>query len=208
MKRKHILPASAAIFIVCGMMFILAAASGGERPPVEVAAADEYHGETTGLDFIGYPEFLNTPAPSEPPAAEEQTARLYSDADAEIIAKIVWAEARGVKTTAEKAAVIWCILNRYDAGYGESIAAVATAPNQFAYHEDAPVDDELMELALDVLGRWQAEQEGTADVGRTLPADYYYFDGDGVANHFRQLYNRDGSAWNWSLPSPYEEDGQ
>lgn len=208
MRAKHILPASAAIFILCGMAIILAAATGGQEPaPQPVNTDGPYYDEVTAPDFTGYPEDTIEAQPAaETQPATEQTARAYTDADAELLAKIVWAEARGVKSTAEKAAVIWCILNRYDAGYGDTIGAVATAPHQFAYREDAPVDDELKELALDVLARWQAEKEGATDTGRVLPAEYTFFDGDGVSNHFRQQYGRNGATWNWSLTSPYEED--
>lgn len=205
MKRRHILPASATAFIIIGMAAILTAGGSSQPRLNPETGGGAYYDEAASTDFHGYPEINRT---IEEPADTEEP-KPYSEADVEIIAKIVWAEARGVQTTAEKAAVVWCILNRYDAGtYGDSIEAVATAPGQFAYRESSPVKPELKELALDVLERWQAEKAGESDVGRTLPADYLFFDGDGVANHFRQHYERAGGTWDWSLPSPYEEDGQ
>lgn len=39
-------------------------------------------------------------------------------------------------------------------------------------------------LVLDVLGRWEEEKQGQENVGRTLPAEYLFFWGDGWHNHF------------------------
>ena len=53
---------------------------------------------------------------------EQAAAPPYTEETVTMCAKVVWAEARGVQSKAEQAAVIWCILNRYDAGiYGSSI---------------------------------------------------------------------------------------
>lgn len=93
-----------------------------------------------------------------------------------------------------------------DAGtYGETLADVLTTPWQFAYYESSPVTPELEALARDVLERWQAEQRGAEGVGRTLPEDYFFFEGDGLRNHFRKTYEKTGATWDWSLPDPYGE---
>nr|DAX53877.1 MAG TPA: hypothetical protein [Caudoviricetes sp.] len=116
---------------------------------------------------------------------------------------MLWGEARGVSSDAEKAACVWCALNRVDHGYGD-IITVVTTPKQFVgYNEKNPVDDGLITLCIDVLARWYAEREGQVEVGRVLPADYLWFSGDGERNHFRNAY-RGGDRWDWSLPSPYE----
>lgn len=131
---------------------------------------------------------------------------LYTERDVEMLAKTIWAEARGVPSDAEKATVAWCALNRLDAGtYGETLAEVLTMPWQFAYYESSPVTPELEALARDVLERWQAEQRGAEGVGRTLPEDYFFFEGDGLRNHFRKTYKKTGATWDWSLTDPYEE---
>ena len=135
--------------------------------------------------------------------------KLYSDEDAIALAKTLWGEARGVKDngivsgTAQKAAVVWCVLNRYDAGYEDSIYEVIVAKGQFAgYRANYPVEDDLLELAYDVLDRWNAEQHGETEVGRVLPAGYFWFGGDGTYNHFRNEY-RTSERWDWSLGDPY-----
>lgn len=85
--------------------------------------------------------------------------KLYSESDIEIAAKIILKEAESVKDNCgvsgncHRAAVIWCILNRVDAGYGD-FEEVATAPNQFAYYSNTRIVKEFYELAEDVLDRW------------------------------------------------------
>lgn len=140
---------------------------------------------------------------------EAQWPRLYHEDDAIALAKLVWGEARGVpdngivSAKCQQAAVIWTVLNRYDAGYDDNILGVITAPNQFVgYDVDHPVDDELLGLAYDVLDEWNKERHGETDVDRVIPADYLYFGGDGTYNHFRNEYNSN-ETWNWELADPY-----
>lgn len=149
----------------------------------------------------------NTPVePVEPP-------KLYTERDAVVLAKTVWGEARGVpaqtlsggtaSTECQWAAVVWTILNRFDAGYADTIADVAAAPKQFhGYKESYPVEEDILELVIDVLDRWNAEKNGESDVGRVLPADYLWFGGDGTYNYFRNEY-RGGNRWDWELGDPY-----
>lgn len=144
-----------------------------------------------------------TPTTIHTPEPTPTLAPLYSEDDVVMMAKIMWAEARGIESDAEVAAVGWTICNRVAAGYGTP-AEVMTAPNQFAYLPDAPVWDRLYILAGDVLDRWQREVSGEPDVGRVLPPGYLYFEGDGTHNYFRDEYIG-GTVWDWTLPSPYEE---
>jgi len=129
--------------------------------------------------------------------------QIYSDDDAEIIAKIMYSECRAIPSDTEKACLVWAVLNRVDAGYGETIAAVATAPAQFGYKASAPVLDDLFQLSRDVLGRWQKEKNGETEVGRVLPKDYFWYYGDGCHNYFRNTY-QGGNRWDYSLMSPYQ----
>lgn len=142
--------------------------------------------------------------------------KLYSDEDAVALAQTVYGEARGVNKltndggftvsgTCQKAAVMWVVLNRYDAGYEDSIVDVCAAKGQFVgYEEDNPVWDELLELAYDVLDRWNAEKHGESNVGRVIPSDYFWFRGDGQYNWFRNEY-RGREYWDWTLGDPYVE---
>jgi hypothetical protein len=109
-----------------------------------------------------------------------------------------------VDSKAEQAAVMWCVLNRLDAGYwGDSLSRVVRARSQFAYSSGLPVRENFRELAQDVMMRWLLEKRGVEDVGRVLPHDYYYFSGHGGHNWFRKSYRSD-NYWDWSLPDPYE----
>ena len=137
-----------------------------------------------------------------------QWPRLYSDEDAIALAKLTYGEARGVpdlkihgrviSTRAQQAAVMWTVLNRFDAGYEESILEVITAKGQFhGYSEEHPVEEELLELAYDVLDRWNEERHGETIV-RELPSGYLWFHGDGTWNWFRDAY-KNGNEWNWSV---------
>lgn len=122
-----------------------------------------------------------------------------------ILAKIIYREARGIKITAHKAAVVWCVLNRVDAGYGKTIKEVATQKYQFAWNSNTPVWEELYELARDVVIRWLLEKRTTYEVGRVLPKNYLFFAGNGKLNRFRTGY-RTKDYWDWSLKSPYIGD--
>lgn len=121
------------------------------------------------------------------------------------IAQCLWGECRGA-VPMHKAAVVWCILNRVDSFGGEGEAAIIgtiTAKNQFTgWHSWNPVWENLEEVAIDVLGRWELEKLGETDVGRVLPKEYKWFLGYGGVNHFRNAY-RNGEEWDWSLPNPY-----
>ena len=123
----------------------------------------------------------------------------------ELLAKTVWGEARGCNRF-EQSAVVWCILNRVDAGYG-SITKVITAPNQFTgYKSGHPVTKEIKELVEDVVARWKLEKTVCGNVGRTLPKDYLYFRADytGIGNVFRNKYKGDYKIWDWNCWNPYK----
>ena len=121
----------------------------------------------------------------------------------EMIAKVLYREARGITDKAQVAAVGWCILNRVDSpNYSNSIIEVITSPAQFAWYENTYIEPELLWLAEDIVYRWLLEKEGVKDSGRTLPQGYFFFEGDGQYNYFRQYYDST-EIWDWSLPSPY-----
>ena len=139
---------------------------------------------------------------------ENAYIQYYTDEDAIMLAKTMFGESRGINSETEIACIGWTILNRVDAGYG-SIRQVTTAKNQFAYHSSNPtVNDygiDLLALSYDVLIRWNNEKNGIVDVGRVLPNDYLWYNGNkaGSHNYFYNVYNG-RIKWNYSLISPYE----
>lgn len=135
--------------------------------------------------------------------------KRYTKSDATIIAKIMYGEARGIKSKTEIACIGWCILNRVDAGMGKNIQSVALAANQFYYKAGAPtVSDhgyDLVALATDVLDRWSREKAGQSNVSRVLPKQYKWYAGDGAHNWFYPSWPcKRAQRWNFkSVSSPY-----
>lgn len=189
-KQRKIAAVAAAI------LFCLAAGAGLlpilTAPPAAEAVENSYTEEPA------QPVTVVTAVSADPTSAEDP---------AEYLAKTIWGEARGCSTT-EQAAVVWCVLNRVDDESGlwpDDIISVVTQPAQFCgYDPENPVLPELYSLAEDVLDRWRNEHMGIEGIGRILPAEYTYFDGDGVHNYFTTEWGG-GSTWDWSLPSPYED---
>lgn len=149
------------------------------------------------------------PAATPEPQRPEPEAVDPLEADKIALAKMVWGEARGCSTT-EQAAVVWCVLNRFDSGdpyYAgcDTIREVVAQESQFSGYDPAhPVTADILALVEDVLTRWMAEKVCVGDVGRVLPAEYLFFTGDGRENTFTTEW-RGGQTWDWSLESPYEE---
>lgn len=149
-------------------------------------------------------EATELPAETQKP---EVVVLPYTDAEVEAIAKTVYGEALITHSDMEMAAVVWCILNRVDSDdpfYPEGIMAVVTQSRQFhGYDEDHPVDEHIEWLVRDVLSRWMSEKEGKTDVGRVLPAEYLFFWGDGLHNHYTTEF-QGGIEYDWSLENPYD----
>lgn len=129
------------------------------------------------------------------------------DKEIDMLAQLIESEAEGVKSTAQQAAVVWCVLNRFDSGeFEKNIPAVITASKQFAYDRSESIEPEFKALATDVMTRWLLEQRGVKYVGRVLPPEYMFFanHNDGI-NWFRSKYYTRRRYWDWSLPDPYED---
>lgn len=165
-----------------------------------------------GIGWVVHkPATITVEAPPQDPlvviryATEEEQAERERQM-VEALAQTVWGEARGCSTT-EQAAVVWCILNRADdGGFPDDPMMVVQQTGQFdGYNPGYPVEPELVALVEDVLSRWELEETAVGGVGRVLPTDYLFFEGDGVHNHFRKEYIKTGETWDWSLPSPYEK---
>lgn len=136
----------------------------------------------------------------------EETEYIPDAAEVEALAKMLYGEARGIASDMEKAACVWCVLNRVDdPRFPDTVLEVLEAPYQFAgYSADYPVLPELATLAADVLKRYHAEKNGEENVGRVLPVEYLYFTGDGRNNHFTIGW-KDAETWDWSLQNPYDD---
>lgn len=142
----------------------------------------------------------------KPESTAEEPDYIPDAAEVEALAKMLYGEARGIASDMEKAACVWCVLNRVDdPRFPDTVLEVLEAPYQFAgYSTDYPVLPELAALAADVLIRYHAEKNGEENVGRVLPAEYLYFTGDGRNNHFKIGW-KDAETWDWSLQNPYDD---
>lgn len=195
--RKRTLAAAAALLILAAVVANLLMMSTTAQPIEQDEAVTEKLAQT----YV-----TRMPEPVIRQEEPERDMSVWTEAAA-YIAKTVYGEAMVCGTT-ERAAVVWCILNRADDARDATpagVIAVVTKPYQFhGYAADHPLLPELEELALDVIERWLDEKDGETEVGRVLPREYLFFTGDGKHNHFRTEWDG-GQVWDWSLQSLYEE---
>lgn len=148
---------------------------------------------------------LQTDAITESMALDE--IREISESDIRRMARTLYGECRDDDVPIrEKAAVVWCILNRLDSpDFPDTIEEVVVRSQFHGYKSTYPVLPELEAIVRDVVDRWKLEKQGYVGVGRVLPADYCFFRADksGRSNVFRQEY-KSKELWDWSLPDPYE----
>lgn len=184
-----------------------------EDDPIIVRASEIWWEDNFLREGAKIPQSATPTAPSEREPDLWSGVLPYSvsynsatEAEAVMIAKVIFSEARGIWSQTEQACVAWTICNRVDAGMAGSVYAAITAPYQFAYRNSAPtVDDygrDLTALARDVIFRWRLERAGQSDVGRVLPKGYCWYSGDGRHNYFRNTYGGQGAIW-FGLSSPY-----
>lgn len=195
--RKRALAAAAALLMLAAVVANLLMLSTTAQPIEQ----DEAVAEKLTQTYV-----THMPEPVIRQEEHERDMSAWTDAAA-YIAKTVYGEAMVCGTT-ERAAVVWCILNRADDARDATpagVIAVVTKPYQFhGYAADHPLLPELEELALYVIERWLDEKDGKTGTGRVLPREYLFFTGDGEHNHFRTEWDG-GQVWDWSLQSPYEE---
>ena len=191
MNRRNAIKLTAALVLLLILAALISPALAGNEIVPEPPKVAAYRPTV----IPRAPEVVAT-EPSEPVSFDEALAAAKADVDGELaewVGRAIWGEAGGVQDEAQRAAVAWCALNRADA-WGMDIWDVL---NVGAFHGLAiqgEVPDEHIELARDVLARWALEAEGWVDVGRALPEQYLYFEGDGVRNHFSTEYGG-GEYW-------------
>lgn len=132
-----------------------------------------------------------------------------SESDIRRMARTLYGECRAdCVPTREKAAVVWCILNRLDSpDFPNTISKVVVYSQFHGYKRSYPVREDLEAIVRDVVSRWWLEKKGYGSIGRVLPADYYFFRADesGYSNVFRKEY-KSKEVWEWELPDPYAFD--
>lgn len=178
----------AVIFRIFGLAYDGAAACGLPEPtyttPAEIILMRAEAPERANTGLITYETFDE---------ALERAKAAVPDKLAELAGRAIWGEAGGIQDEAQRAAVVWCACNRADA-WDMEIGEVLTVDQFHGLAIKGKVPVEHVELARDVLARWTLEAEGWQDVGRVLPSQYLYFEGDGRVNHFSTEYGG-GEYW-------------
>ena len=167
MNRKHIL-----ILVVAAFLCAFAAILALKPAPVDGGA-------------------LAAVTPARPAPLKITAALPYTDRDVEILAKTVWGEARDCAPE-EWRLVVWTVLQRVGAaGWGDTIEAVATAKYQFAgYRANNPVDPGIRETVAAELANWASGATPPTHPVYAPSAPYFYFDGDGKNNYFREAWQQ------------------
>ena len=184
---------------------------------------------TEGLSLPVEIEKTTDVAESVPVSPEDTWMTAYETAKANLnpnlvkeMALVISGEAwRPATHRTAAAACVWGVLNQVDAGDYRSIWHALANPGNFTGYWGLPAgftpSDITLDIAADVLARYQMELEGWEDVGRVLPKGYTQWHGTGRVNYFFESPGRrfeDGAdrlawakahAWDWSLPSPYED---
>lgn len=191
MNRRNAIKLTAALVLLLILAALISPALAGDEIIPEAPKVAAYRPTV----IPRAPEVVAT-EPSEIESFGEALAAAKAavpDELAELAGRAVWGEAGGIQDEAQRAAVVWCACNRADA-WGMDIWDVL---NVGAFHGLAiqgEVPEQHVEMARDVLARWALEAEGWIDVGRTLPEQYLYFEGDGVRNHYSTEYGG-GEYW-------------
>lgn len=125
--------------------------------------------------------------------------------EVEAAARLIYAEAGEISSTMERAAVVWCALNRVSAGgFPNTLVEVIEQEGQFsAYNDSLPITNQNREIAVDVLTRYHREVQGEENVGRVLPKSYLYYRGNGVHNYFTEEF-LGWEVWMFDCENPYE----
>lgn len=212
--------------------------------PEEITSAPETGGTVVSIRFVytrtteTSPEVIETievvetelitePVETEPQEsawdrAFREAKASVNMADARILALSIQGEAALARTTAEKAAVAWVILNAIECKeYGfstiHSVSDVVKNPAAIQGYttmkrRGVEPEAEYLELAIDVLARYAMERAGWEWVGRVIPSTYHWWMGDGYrinyfcdSYHYGSLATAKAHAWDWSWVSPYED---
>ena len=152
---------------------------------------------------------FETPATvSETQSSQNTFVRHFPESTYRKVAITIYGEGGGVPSTTHRSGIPWIICNRVlSPKFPNDIEAVVEQASQFdGYRPNGTFDEASYYLAIDVLERFYRECNGeTAEqVGRSIPADYLYFTGDGQENHFRKTQSGAEYVWGSMLISPYK----
>ena len=141
---------------------------------------------------------------------EMQSQELHFPESAYIAGAImVNGEAGGVSSITERSGCLWIACNRVmsdDPYYPDDLESVIAQSGAFdGYNPNGTYTEADYRLAVDVFERFWREQNGesSVSVGRSIPADYLYFWGDGDHNYFTKSQGGAPYVWGSIFISPY-----
>lgn len=194
MKLNHTFIIIIAVLFTILVCLVSCAASMFKTPATESTNTSANISESTLStdDLVTIPDVESTYEDIED--VTTAPTRYEYEKEAVMLAKLLYREARGIKSVTEQANVAWVVLNRVDstlAYYPDTIEEVIIQKNQFAWVENSPtVDDygrDLVDLAQRIILFWAYGDDN--GIIRTLPQNYFYFYGDGTHNHFTHDYD-------------------
>ena len=97
--RRLTVSAVIAVLTIAGLLALLMPQSGTEEKPPSAA---------------GQADALPAPLPTLVMVEEDKPEYIPDTAEVEALAKMLYGEARGIASDTEKAACVWCVLNRVD----------------------------------------------------------------------------------------------
>ena len=142
------------------------------------------------IEQIGYPSTSHHKKTSNPKEIQEHSlTRQYTPEEIDMLAQMVWGEARGT-TRYEQKLVVWVVLQRLKSDCGRwpyTIAEVVTQNRQFhGFNPSFPIDDEIRGMVEEVLEYWASGGEPKILYPYATSIPYFFFWGDGQNNWFRQ----------------------
>lgn len=184
MKRIIAIAAAAALIIAPTVAIILSTTAQTTADSVSETTSETFTTATLA------PTYDPTPVSDVQVSENETSETPLTNSDVTLLAKMVWGEARGCAPE-EQRLVVWTVLQRVDAGgvfaQYDTIEATITAPGQFVGYDDGnPVDADIYNLCLEVLSEWQTGAEPLTHEIYAPTVPYYFFDGDGQHNWFRE----------------------
>ena len=197
--RKEGLEYAMMLAIVClaivGAVVVMTSLASADNGSVELPEPEYTSADELVLNRAVAPERANTGLATYETFDEalERTKAAVPDELAELAGRAIWGEAGGIPGEAQRAAVVWCACNRADA-WDMELGDVLTVDQFHGLAIKGEVPEQHVELARDVLARWTLEAEGWQDVGRVLPSQYLYFEGDGRVNHYSTQFGG-GEYW-------------
>lgn len=177
-------------WVVYGAILFLTSFYDEPQEPTSDFAIEEYnytYNEENLLtsEISGQFELITETSPQE----EKTLHYEYTDADVDMLAKLVYSEA-GICASVEQRLIVWTVFQRVDSTDPDfhnmnTIAEVVTEPHQFAYDETAPIKDDIRRMCEEELEKWVIGEAPPTVTPYAPSLPYLFFEGDGYHNWFR-----------------------